>query len=424
MSRAINERAVVFLVGATQFVNILDFVMVMPLGPDFAAALDIPASHLGYIGGSYTAAAGVSGLVGALFLDRFDRRSALFVAMLGLTVSTALGGFAWDFDSLLAARVLAGLFGGPATSLSFSIIADVIPAGRRGKAMGAVMGAFSVASVLGVPAGLELARQGGWRLPFLATAALGLLVALAAAALLPPLRIHLEAAKMAPREATFLELLTRPLVLLSYAMTAVTMAAGFILIPNIAAFIQFNLGYPRDRLGLLYGVGGVASFFTMRLVGRLVDRHGAFPVGTAGALALAATIWAGFGPEHPKTPVLVVFVAFMIAMSFRNVAYNTLASKVPGPTERARFMSLQSAVQHFASAAGAFLSSKLLSERADHALVGMPTLALISIGLSCLLPPMLRIVEQRVHERDARPATQEPRTGHVAPIPGPVSRGP
>src|SRR5690348_13105039 len=41
------ERAVVLLVAAVQFVNILDFVMVMPMGPDFAAALGIPASKLG-----------------------------------------------------------------------------------------------------------------------------------------------------------------------------------------------------------------------------------------------------------------------------------------------------------------------------------------------------------------------------------------
>ena len=39
--------------------------------------------------------------------------------------------------------------------------------------------------------------------------------------------------------------------------------------------------------------------------------------------------------------------------------------------ERARFMSLQSAVQHLASAAGAFLAAHMLSERADHSLVGM-----------------------------------------------------
>src|SRR6202171_4223700 len=140
-SPARRALAVVLLVAAVQFVNILDFVMVMPMGPDFAAALGIPSSRLGLIGGSYTAAAAASGLAGSLFLDRFDRRPALGVAMLGLVFGTALGGFATGMSSLMAARLIAGLFGGPATSLSFSIIADTVPAERRGKAMGVVMGA-------------------------------------------------------------------------------------------------------------------------------------------------------------------------------------------------------------------------------------------------------------------------------------------
>src|SRR5216684_4081363 len=188
-----RERAIVFLIAAVQFVNILDFVMVMPMGPDFAAALGIPSSKLGMIGGSYTAAAAVSGLAGSFFLDRFDRRPALGIAMLGLVLGTALGGAATGLPSLMGARLLAGLFGGPATSLSFSIIADVVPAQRRGKAMGMVMGAFSIAAVLGVPAGLELARRLGWRAPFLGVAGLGLLVACFAVFYLPPLRGHLVA---------------------------------------------------------------------------------------------------------------------------------------------------------------------------------------------------------------------------------------
>jgi len=155
----IPERRLLFLLGAVQFINLIDFMMVMPLGPDLAEALGIPSAHLGYIGGSYTAAAAVSGIVGSLFLDRFDRRKALAVAMAGLVLGTLAGGFATGMGTLLAARVLAGVFGGPATSIALSIIADVIPPERRGKAMGAVMGAFSVASVLGVPMGLELARH-------------------------------------------------------------------------------------------------------------------------------------------------------------------------------------------------------------------------------------------------------------------------
>jgi predicted MFS family arabinose efflux permease len=118
---ATGERKIIFLLAAVSFVNILDFMMVMPLGPDFARSLGIPASKLGIIGGSYTAAAAVAGLIGALFLDRFDRRSALAVAMLGLVTGTAAGGLSRGFGTLVASRVLAGMFGGPATSVGLSI---------------------------------------------------------------------------------------------------------------------------------------------------------------------------------------------------------------------------------------------------------------------------------------------------------------
>ena len=91
----------------------------------------------------------------------------------------------------MLARVIAGAFGGPATSLSLSIIADVVPPARRGRAMGAVMGAFSIASVLGVPLGLWLARLGGWRMPFLVVAGFGVVVgAVGAAGDAQPARAH------------------------------------------------------------------------------------------------------------------------------------------------------------------------------------------------------------------------------------------
>src|SRR5256885_17069887 len=93
MARQPSERTVIFLVGAIQFINILDFMMVMPLGPFFAGPLSIPASRIGVIGGSYTASAAVSGIACSFFLDRFDRRKALAVAMGGLGLATPPGGF-------------------------------------------------------------------------------------------------------------------------------------------------------------------------------------------------------------------------------------------------------------------------------------------------------------------------------------------
>src|SRR6185369_3382897 len=140
------------------------------------------------------------------------------------------GGFATSLSTLIAARIIAGVFGGPATSLSLSIISDVIPPERRGRALGAVMGAFSVASVLGIPAGLELARHGGWRLPFFAVAAVGLVVTAAAIFALPSLTLHLERRKTEVA-LPFFEIFSRPVVLYSLSLTATSMIASFVMVP-------------------------------------------------------------------------------------------------------------------------------------------------------------------------------------------------
>ncbi len=439
------ERNTVLLVAAVQFINILDFMMVMPLGPDFSRSLGIPTSHLGYIGGAYTLSAALSGLIGAFFLDRFDRRRALAVALAGLVVSTALGGFATDFETLLAARVLAGAFGGPATSISLAIISDVIPPERRGKALGTVMMAFSFSSVLGVPIGLRLALIAGWRTPFFAVAAAGLVIAIMAIALLPSMRGHIVAGAPRVRVADFVQLLENRTVLISYLMTALAMMGMFILVPNIAAYVQGNLGYPRNYIDLLYFAGGVISLFTMRGVGMLVDRFGAFRIGAFGTFFMSTVIYVGFinyelvaaafdALTHPlvaligvfrptavgeltgHSGVLLVFVGFMFSSAFRNVSYNTLTTRVPGPRERARFMSLQSSVQHASSAFGAFLSSRILSEGPNHSLVGIDTVAFISIALCLSVPPLLYVVEKRVLLGTRSPSAIACQRGHAPPL--------
>src|SRR3954470_8879918 len=258
-----SERTVIFLIGAVQFVNILDFMMVMPLGPFFAGPLGIPGSRIGVIGGSYTAAAAVSGIACSFFLDRFDRRKALAMAMAGLVLATALGGFSTGLASILFARILAGAFGGPATSLSLSIVADLIPPERRGKALGAVMGSFSVAAVLGVPAGLELARWGGWRLPFFSIAGLGLGLVPLAIAFLPPLTGHLVAGRNRGSASGFLGLLSRPIVQLSGVATIVVMASAFLIIPVMTPYLIFNLGFPARNLKWIYMAGGTLSFVVL-----------------------------------------------------------------------------------------------------------------------------------------------------------------
>ena len=404
-----SERRIVFLVGAVQFVNVLDFIMVMPLGPDFARALTIPMSQLGKVVAGYGQAAAIAGFAGSFFLDRFDRQKVLALAMLGLVAGTLAGGLAHDLHGLMLARVIAGMFGGPATSISYAIVADAIPPERRGKAMGAVMGAFSVAQVLGVPAALMLSQHAGWQMPFFVVAGMGLLVASGAIFLLPSMTDHLLSPDLAslpsdPAQKTvssLRSLLSRSTVLISLAMTATLMASGFILIPNLPAYVQQNLHYPRAHFHYLLAVGGTASFVTLRLVGRLVDRYGSTRVGTLAVLAALGVMYLFLVNPPSPAPVMLLYVIFMITLGARNVAYNALTTKVPRPSERARFLSIQSSVYHATAGAAAWLSSSLLAVRADGTLEGIPRAAVISMALGALLPLFLWRVEKRVRSTSA-----------------------
>lgn len=393
------ERRVLLLVTLVQLVNVLDFVMVMPLGRDFARDLGFAEAKLGLIGGSYTLAAAVAGIAGSRFLDRADRRRALTVAMAGLVAATAAGGFARDLPTMMITRIIAGVFGGPATSVSLAIVADVVPLERRGKAMGVVSAAFPIASVLGVPTALYLSEIGSWRTPFYSVAIVGAAVTVFAAQSLPSLRLHLEGERRAATPT--LALIRRP------EMTMTLLAAGtmtlsvFMIIPYVRSFLQNNHHYPAEQIKYLYLVGGLAAFVTVRLTGPAVDRLGSSPIATLGTVVLSACQLVWFLPERPLVPAMLVFVMFMTTASLRGVPLSTLSSKLPAPHERAQYMSLQSAMQHLASALGAIASSWILTSGPDQRIHNMEIVVGLSIALAAVMPVLVWRVERRVNARRA-----------------------
>ena len=372
------ERRALWLMAMVQFINIWDFMIVMPLGPDFANRLHIDTSHLGWIVGSYSISAALIGIVSARFLDRFDRKRVLLFNLCGLMLSTLSMIFARNLTQLIITRIITGLFGGPMGASALAVIADVFPPERRGEAIGKVFGAFSIASVIGVPLALEIARQFGLRAPFIAISFVAALTVIAIYRYLPPMRKHLEN-KAASDISLFDSLRHNPATLPALLMTATGLFGAFILIPNISAHVQQNMGYPRAWLGLLYFCGGIAALITMRFVGKISDRIGYSITSLYATIGLFFAITIGFYAQVKAVPVVIIFILFMMGMSTRNVTINALLTKIPKPNERAGFMSLVSAMQHLMTGLGALFSTLLLTETADHKLAGIDNLALISM---------------------------------------------
>lgn len=375
------ERSAIFVVAAVQFVNIVDFMMVMPLGPDFAKSLGIRVSHIGVLAGAYTLAAALSGLFGSLFLDRICRRRALVWSVFGLAVGTIAGAFAVDFHTLLWARVLAGVFGGPTSSIGLAIIGDLVPHERRGAAIGKVMLGFSAASIFGVPIGLEVAALGGWSAPFLMVGFFAFVIGIAARFILPPMSRHTNQVDFGFGNLPFASLLRQHNVWLSYFTLFALMMSGFLIYPNIAGYIQLNLEFPRQSMGSLYLVGGLASLLVMTFCGHLVDRYGSVPWFITGSVGFFVALYFGLYLHPPILSPYAMFIIFMVFGTLRNISLQTLSSKVPIASERAGFMSLQSCIQHSAMAAGGIASSRLLTTSPSGKLEGMQNVAVASTCL-------------------------------------------
>ena len=170
-----------------QFTHVLDFMIMMPLGPQFMRIFALDPQHFAALVSAYTFAAAASGFISAFWIDRFGRKRALLTMYSGFVVATALCGLAPNYALLLLARVVAGMFGGVIGALVMTIVADVLPYSRRARGTALVSSAFSLAAVLGVPLGLWFAAQYSWRMPFLALAALSVAVGALAWRVLPQL---------------------------------------------------------------------------------------------------------------------------------------------------------------------------------------------------------------------------------------------
>jgi predicted MFS family arabinose efflux permease len=162
-----RERYLLLTLAGIQFSHILDFMIMMPLGPILITAFGIGTHEFGLLVASYSFSAALSGLFAATFIDRFERKRLLLI-MFGLFgLATLACGLAPGYATLLIARGLAGAFGGVLGAMVQTIVGDVIPFARRAKAGGIVSTAFSFSTIAGVPLSLWLANHFQWRAPFI-----------------------------------------------------------------------------------------------------------------------------------------------------------------------------------------------------------------------------------------------------------------
>lgn len=361
-----QEKLLLATLAIIQFTHIMDFMIMVPLGPQLMDVFNINTQQFSFLVSAYTFSAGISGLASAFFIDRFDRKHALLALYIGFAVGTFACAMSPTYSFLLIARTLTGLFGGVIGALTYAIVGDVIPAERRGNAMGVVMSAFAIASVAGVPVGLFLADKMNWHAPFFLLAAVSAIIWVISFYVLPNMRQHLQTQQRHTPRMVISQTLHSPSQLWSLGLMALLMVSGFSIIPLLSTYMVKNVGFNQSQLAYIYLTGGSVGFFASIIFGRLSDKYGKYKVFIVASLLSVIPILIVTQLGLTPIPVaLTVFAFFFICTNGRMVpAMALITSSVPTPY-RGSFMSISSSVQSAAAGIAAFGAGLVVTESAS-----------------------------------------------------------
>ncbi len=383
-----NEMWALLVLASLQFAHIVDFMIMMPLGPKLIRAMGINSHDFGALVSVYTFTAGITNLLGAFLLDRYDRKKSTLILFVGFIVGTLACGFATNYAFLFAARSLAGAFGGLINASVLAIVGDYIPYHRRARAMGIIMASFSVASIAGVPLSLWLANYYDWHAPFFFVGGASVVFAALFYFIIPKLSRHLKAGK--PQQ-TLSESFTLIGNILNQrgpqralGLIATMMLSQFAIIPFLTTFYVFNVKFAEDNIPLVYLVGGLLTVFTSPWVGKLSDKYGRAKIFKIFLFLLSVPILllTNLKAGTPMWIVLAVSGLFFVASNGRFVPAMTMITSVVPSERRGMFMSLTSCVQQIFAGIAAYWGGVVITETVTGELVGFNTVGWISVVIN------------------------------------------
>jgi MFS transporter, DHA1 family, inner membrane transport protein len=380
-----TERAIIFLLAAINFTQVLDFVNMVPLSIYLIPSLHISAFQFSTLVASYSISAFFSGIIAALLIDRHDRKVFLLIAFTGFLIGSFACGIAPNYVTLLVARIVSGTFGGLLGAQLYSIVADIFSYERRGRAMGIVMSAFAIASVIGIPLSLLLTNffKSNWHIPFLANGFVGLLLLPLMLKCLPPMKGHI----ITFSSPTIFGSLTNPMKIRiqrsALIFSCLFMFGHFLVIPFIPSYLEFNKGFTKLQIPLILLCGGLTSFAAAIYLGRFSDKKGKLPIFLWSVfISLFLVLILTNMPSMNLPAVLLFFGLLFMVVTSRIVMAQSMISNVVSQNQRGSFMSVNGSMQQLGQGMASLIAGVIVkTDKTTHQLSNYNWVGYLSIAI-------------------------------------------
>jgi predicted MFS family arabinose efflux permease len=360
------EVFIIAILAILQFTIVLDFMVLSPLGEQLMDELNITPEQFSYVVSAYAISAGISGLLAAGFADRFDRKKILLFFYAGFIVGTLLCGIAPNYNFLLGARIVTGIFGGVIGSVSFAIITDLFKLEVRGRVMGFVQMAFASSQVLGIPVGLYLANHLGWHSPFLMIVGVSVIIGIIIIGYMKPINAHLQIQSDRTALQHFGHVISESRYLKAFFATTLLATGGFMLMPFASAFSVHNLGISRNDLPMLYMITGIFSMAAGPIIGKFSDKFGKytlFLIGTVISIVMVL-IYCNLGIT-PLWMVIAINTIMFFGIMGRIISSSALMTAVPDMKDRGAFMGINSSFQQISGGIAAIIAGLIVVRQSD-----------------------------------------------------------
>jgi DHA1 family inner membrane transport protein len=220
-------------------------------------------AQAGLLISAYAAGVVVGAPTIAALSARFARKTLLLWLLVVFAVFTVLSAILPSFGLVLAARFLDGLPHGAYFGVAALVAASLLGPGNRGKGIALVIGGLTIANVVGVPAITLLGQAAGWRVAYLAVAALFALTFLTVLLVVP--RQPGDPAATMRRELTVFR---RPQVWFALGIGSIGFGGFFAVYTYIAPIVTTVTGLAEGFVPLVLVVSGIGM-----TVGNFVGGH-------------------------------------------------------------------------------------------------------------------------------------------------------
>jgi multidrug resistance protein len=331
----------------TAFVDMVGFVMILPLLPYYATEFGANALLVGVLISSFSVAQLAVAPLWGRASDRYGRRPMILAGLVLSAAAYVVFGFANTVGVLLLSRVVQGM-GGGTIGVVQAYVADATPPDQRTKALGWLSAVTSFGAVVGPAFGSTLDLMGGHKAPGLAAAALAALTALFAWRFLRESKETrapgaLNAHAPISGRAALRRVISHPSEPASRLIWIYTIAIGafYGTGPTMPLLLSARLGVTEHTIGYFFMyLGAMGVVARAGLLGWMHDRLGDARLAQLGIVLLTSGL--GLLSLAHNYPVLLVSMTLMpLGTAFLFPCVTGLLSQVVPGTDRGLYMGVQ-----------------------------------------------------------------------------------